>query len=92
MDYNNLDDLRELSGLSKEELSEISLKAQIVCEILNARKDKSITQRELEEISGVKQPLIARIESNKVDPQLTTILKILQPLGKTLAVVPIENN
>jgi len=26
-----------------------------------------------------------------IDPRLTTILRILRPLGKTLAIVPIEN-
>jgi len=40
-------------------------------------------------MSGVKQPVIARMETGSTSPQLDTILKILAPLGKTLAVVPI---
>lgn len=73
--------------LTADERIEIDLKVRIIGEILKARQEKGITQRELEAISGVKQPFIARIERNTVDPQLTTILKLLQPLGLTLQVV-----
>ncbi|MBR0088844.1 MAG: helix-turn-helix domain-containing protein [Clostridia bacterium] len=45
---------------------------------------------ELEELSGVKQPIIARMEAGKTNPQLDTIPKVLAPLGKTLAVVPLK--
>lgn len=38
-------------------------------------------------LSGVKQKsFIARLENNRMDPQLTTVLKILKPLGLTLSV------
>ena len=40
--------------------------------------------------SGVKQPIIARMEKGHTNAQIETILKILAPLGKTLAVVPIS--
>jgi predicted transcriptional regulator len=46
----------------------------------------------LEELSGVRQPVIARLENGETDPHLTTILKILRPLGKTLAVVPLKGD
>ena len=90
-EYNDFNDLINASGLTKEELHEISLKNQIIGELVNARKGKGITQKELETISGVKQPLIARIEKGNVDPQITTLLKILLPLGLTLAIVPQKN-
>ena len=88
VEYNDFDDLIRESQLTKEELYEIQFKNQIISEIIKARKGNGITQKELEEISGVKQPLIARIEKGGVDPQITTILRILLPLGLTLAVVP----
>lgn len=62
-------------------------KTQIIEEILKARKGKGLSQKELEAINGVKQPIIARIEKGHTDPQLTTILRILKPMGLTLAVV-----
>lgn len=82
--YNNLD------ALTQEDRDEIALKVKIIGQILEARKEKGLTQAELEAISGVKQTFIARLENNRMDPQLTTILKLLHPLGMTLTVVPLK--
>jgi predicted transcriptional regulator len=41
-------------------------------------------------ISGVSQPVIARMEMGKTSPQIDTILKVLAPLGKTLKVAELE--
>nr|WP_304229990.1 helix-turn-helix transcriptional regulator [Phascolarctobacterium succinatutens] len=49
-----------------------------------------MTQKQLELLSGVKQPVIARMENGTSIPKISTILKILAPLGKTLAIVPLE--
>lgn len=43
-----------------------------------------------EELNGVKQPVIARMEKGLTNPQLETVLKVLEPLGMTLKVVPIS--
>ena len=55
-----------------------------------ARHEQGISQKKLEELSGVSQPVIARMETGKTSPQLDTVLKVLASLGKTLAVVPLE--
>lgn len=81
---------KNLVSLTPEDRDEIDLKVKIIGQILEARKDKGLTQAELETISGVKQTFIARLENNRMDPQLTTILKLLHPLGMTLDVVPIQ--
>ena len=75
--------------LTPEERAEITVKAALVSEIINARHDTGLTQKQLEAISGVRQPVIARLEKGTTDPQLSTLLKLLAPLGKTLAVVPV---
>ena len=59
-------------------------------ELVKARKEQGISQRELEKISGVKQPVIARIEKGTSSPQLDTVIKLLAALGKTLAIVPLK--
>lgn len=73
-----------------EEIAESHLKAQLVGELINARDEQGLTQRQLEEISGVKQPVIARIETGKSSPTLDTVMKLLYPLGKKLVIVPID--
>ncbi|MGN0461017.1 MAG: helix-turn-helix domain-containing protein [Ruminococcus sp.] len=72
--------------------SESNSRVAIIGEIIKARNEQGISQKQLEKISGVKQPIIARMETGQTNPQLNTILKILAPLGKTLAVVPLEDN
>ena len=73
-----------------EEIRESKLRVAIIGELIKARNDKNISQRELEQLSGVKQPIIARMEKGTTNPQLDTVLKILAPLGKTLKVVPLK--
>ncbi|GHV41735.1 transcriptional regulator [Synergistales bacterium] len=80
---------KDMTALSPDDWDEIDLKVKIVGEILKARQEENLTQRALEELSGVRQPMIARIENGNTDPQLGTVLKILRSLGKTLAVVDI---
>ena len=78
------------SLLTTEEIIESDLRVSLIGEIIKARQEKGISQRQLGELSGVKQPVIARMEKGITSPQLDTVLKILAPLGKTLAIVPIE--
>ena len=69
-----------------EEIAESDLRVTIIGELIKARQEQGITQRQLEELSGVKQPIIARMENGTSVPNLSTILKVLAPLGKTLYV------
>ena len=67
-----------------EEIAESNLRVALIGEITKARQEKGLSQRQLEELSGVKQPIIARMENGTSTPNLNTILKVLAPLGKTL--------
>ena len=78
------------SLLTPEEKAESDLRTALIGELIKARQEQGISQKKLEELSGVKQPIIARMEKGTTSPQLNTLLKVLAPLGKTLAVVPLE--
>ncbi|MDR2600065.1 MAG: helix-turn-helix transcriptional regulator [Oscillospiraceae bacterium] len=82
-------DLREVL-LTPEERVQTDIKVALLNEIINARQSNGLTQKELETASGVKQPVIARLERGSTDPQLSTIIRVLAPLGKTIAIVPLE--
>ena len=73
-----------------EEIAESDLRVALIGELIKARQEKGLSQKKLEELSGVKQPIIARMEKGLTNPQLDTILKVLAPLGKTLAIVPLK--
>lgn len=72
-----------------EEIAESDLRVAFMGELIKARKERGISQRELERLSGVKQPIIARIESGTVSPKLDTVMKLLAAMGKKLEIVPL---
>lgn len=80
------------SRLTQEEIAESNLRVELIGALIKARQEKGISQKKLEELSGVKQPIIARMEKGTTSPQIDTLLKVLAPLGKTLAVVPMNYN
>lgn len=74
-----------------EEIAESNARVEIMLELIKARQEKGICQKQLEEMTGVRQPVISRMEQGKTSPRLDTVLKILSALGKTLKVVPISS-
>ena len=79
------------SILTPEEIAESDLRVSIIRELIKAHQEKGISQKKLEELSGVKQPAIARLESMQTTPQIDTLFKVLNPLGYTISIVPLES-
>jgi ribosome-binding protein aMBF1 (putative translation factor) len=75
-----------------EEIAECDLKVALIGALIKARKEQGISQRKLEEMSGVKQPIIARMEKGSTTPQIGTVIKVLASLGKKLTIVPMDTN
>lgn len=73
-----------------EEIDASDLRVALIGNITKLRKEQGISQKKLEELSGVKQPIIARMERGLTSPQIDTVLKILAPLGMTLEIVPLK--
>ena len=84
------EEFRKTLNITKEEEEEIRLEIELIEATIAARKENKISQRDLSQLSGVKQPAIARIESRAISPQIKTLIKILRPIGYTIKVVPIE--
>ncbi len=61
-------------------------KQKLIDQLTQARKDAGLSQKQLEILSGIPQSGIARTEKGACDPQITTVLKMLSPLGLTLTV------
>lgn len=71
-----------------EEIAASDFRVALLGELLKARK-KGISHKKLEEFSGVKQSIIARMARGTTSLKMETVLKVLAPLGKTLAIVPL---
>ena len=82
--------LNDEKRVSPAERGQIQFEIELIGKVIEARKEKGLSQRDLAELSGVKQPAIARLESMQATPKIDTLIKILLPLGYTLSVVPVE--
>jgi len=85
----NWEDVRK-ELFTPEEIAASDLRVALICELIDARREKGISQKKLEELSGVKQPVIARMERGTTSPTISTVLKVLAPLGKTLYIGDIK--
>jgi len=86
----NWKDFRKGLKLTPEEEELISLEKSLITAVVEAREQSGLTQKQLSELCGIKQPVIARLESAVHSPQINSMIRILKPLGYTLAVVKEE--
>lgn len=84
-------DLLAKGHITIESIAESQARADIICALIDARKENKISQRKLEELTGVRKTTIQRVENGQNSPSIDTMLKILAPMGMTLAVVPLEH-
>ena len=59
---------------------------KIIEEIIMARKEKNLTQKDLAELIGTKQSNISRFESGNYNPTLDFLNKLASAVGKELEV------
>ena len=64
--------------------------AEIINDLIKLRDKYDISQKRLSELVDISQPSLARLEKRKISPCLSTMIKILAPLGYTIKVVPID--
>lgn len=77
--------------ITPEQEAEIRLEMDIIKATVEARKKSRISQSELSRITGIKQPAIARFENGTHSPKISTLIKMLVPLGYELRIVPLNN-
>ena len=77
MDKNKEDKLKELEY-------------EFVQDFIKLRKDNHLTQEAMANQSGVIRLTITRIENLITSPQINTLIKILEPVGYTVKIVPID--
>lgn len=86
------DYMSDESRVSPAEKAQIEFEVALIGKVIEAREARGISQRELAELSGVKQPAIARLERMQATPQIDTLFKLLSPLGYTIKIVPLEDD
>ena len=70
----------------KKAYAEPDVEFQIIDALIEARKEKKISQREFAKRVGIAQSALARFESKKSNPTLSSLMKIINGLGLKLTV------
>lgn len=70
----------------KREFDALEPEFQLIREMIKARREAGLTQKELAERTGLQQSNISRIENGNGNPSLETLNKIAQGLGKKLVI------
>ncbi len=65
------------------------LEYKFICDFIRIRKDNNLTQQALADLSGVVREKITKIENGLNSPQLNSLIKVLEPIGYTIKIVPI---
>lgn len=85
-------DVEKSLNFTPEEEAAIQLEVDLIQATIDAREKSNLSQRDLSKICGLKQPVIARIESRARSPKVETLLKMLLPMGYTFKVMPIDKH
>ncbi len=80
--------VRETNPEVGKDLDEVEAISRIVGTMIERRHDLKLSQRDLADLCGIPHSSVARIESGKSTPNLTTLLKIFRELGLSLVVEP----
>lgn len=63
---------------------------RIISEVISTRHDRGFSQQKIASASGMKQPVVARLETSSSSPRIDTLLRLLTPLGKTLEIADLD--
>lgn len=75
----------------KYEIRLKELEKNVIKGLVEARKSQKLSQRVVGEKAGIIRETVAKIENNLNSPQINTLIKLLEPIGYTLAVVPLTD-
>lgn len=65
------------------------LESEVIRQVVIARKSQRLSQRVVGERAGIIRETVAKIENNLNSPQINTLIRLLEPIGYTLGVVPL---
>lgn len=82
----NIDDYKNENEFTLEENKYTELRDSFLEDLYKLRKEKNLTQKDLEKMTGIKQSTIAKIEHGIINPSMNNIFKLVIAMGKTIKV------
>ena len=86
MKYNDIKEKYLSNPETKKAYEELEPEYQLICAIIEARKEKNISQQELAEVTGINRSDISKIENGNANPSLRTIKRVAEGLGKKVEI------
>lgn len=83
--------VRETNPEIAKDIDEAEALSQIVGAMIEQRHNLELSQRDLAELCGLPHSSVARIESGKSTPNLSTLLKIFKQLGLSFQIQPVSH-
>ena len=84
-----LEDVYNSNPKVRAAIDQFNAECKLRRDLIEARKRKSITQGEIQEITGLTQQVISRIETNKeISPSLKNLMKYANAIGYELTLQP----
>lgn len=88
--YTTFDDImNDPEPVPPDMKAQVNFETALMGVFIEARDEMGISLRELAKLSGIKRRELSRIERGS-DTTVDTLISLLVPLGKTLAIVPLE--
>lgn len=70
----------------KREYDALEPEFAVIRAILEARREKGITQKDLSDLTGIAQGDISKLENGNANPSVKTLKRIASAMGKTLRI------
>lgn len=70
----------------KKEYDTLEPQFAVIQAIIDARREKGITQKELSELTGIAQGDISKLENGSANPSIKTLKRVASALGKRLKI------
>jgi len=86
-----LEEILLRNAKAREACAQFEAECKLRKELTEARKEKNITQKELQKRTGLTQQMISRIEKDQeISPSLKNLIKYVNAIGYELIIRPVE--
>lgn len=77
----------DLDDINQKLICKSKMMSDIISELIVRRINMNLSQRDLAQLTGIKQPMIARIETFKTTPRLDTLITLANELDMEIKAV-----
>lgn len=74
-----------------EEIAASNARVEMMIALNKARKEKGLTQKELSEMTGIRQSAISRLENGNTPTQIDALIKLFAAMNMKMQIVPMNN-